>query len=123
MRTNSTPYICTGGQTVPRRFVHVDKKYLVLKKVYIKEQVVWDGVLFVHMCKNDGVLFVRGTICPWLKETLLKCSTQQGYVQNLCYFCAGLGQGHTWRSKLTQKIFLNFNMYFNININGILKRK
>ena len=23
-----------------------------------------DGVLFVRMCKNDGVLFVRGTICP-----------------------------------------------------------
>jgi len=22
-----------------------------------------DGVLFVLMCKNDGVLFVRGTIC------------------------------------------------------------
>ena len=23
-----------------------------------------DGVLFVRMCKNDGILFVRGTICP-----------------------------------------------------------
>ena len=23
-----------------------------------------DGVLFVRLCKNDGVLFVRGTICP-----------------------------------------------------------
>jgi len=23
-----------------------------------------DEVLFVRVCKNDGVLFVRGTICP-----------------------------------------------------------
>jgi len=37
-------------------------------------------VLFVRMCKNDGVLFVRGTICPvpamclqvWLSQQLVK---------------------------------------------------
>jgi len=27
MRTNSTPLICTGGQTVPRRFAHADIQY------------------------------------------------------------------------------------------------
>ena len=27
MRTHSTPSICTGGQTVPRRFAQADKQY------------------------------------------------------------------------------------------------
>jgi len=43
MRTNSTPSIWTRRQIVPHIFSHV--------------QI--DGVLFVRLCKNDGVLFVR----------------------------------------------------------------
>jgi len=30
--------------------------------------VVLDGVLFVRKCKNDGVLFRRGTICPHVQK-------------------------------------------------------
>jgi len=41
-----------------------------------------DGVLFVRVCKNDGVLFVRGTICPEPSLIMLAKSTHSDLLTN-----------------------------------------